>query len=110
MNSTATITTEEVWSALAQILDPEFGLSITDMGLIYNVTVHDGEVQVAMTLTTPTCPAGGMMTSGVQSALANLPGVRSVKVDLVWEPVWNPQMLTEAARRHLDGLGPETEH
>ncbi|MBI5382828.1 MAG: metal-sulfur cluster assembly factor [Opitutae bacterium] len=102
-------TTDEIWSALAGILDPEFGIGIVDLGLIYSVTVEAGAVHVAMTLTTPTCPAGAMLMDGVQRTLAALPGVGPVQVDLVWEPAWTPAMLSDAARQHLDGRSAEYE-
>lgn len=90
-----------VWSVLATILDPEFGLNIVDLGLIYDVTLAGDEVRVAMTLTSPGCPAGEMIHGGVQRALEEMPGVGAMRVDLVWEPAWTPAMLTAAAREHL---------
>jgi metal-sulfur cluster biosynthetic enzyme len=90
-----------VWNTLADILDPEFGLGIVDLGLIYSVGCRDGVVQVSMTLTTPACPASGYMVKGVQAALSALPGVREAQVDLVWEPPWTAERLSPTAREQL---------
>lgn len=95
------IDTDQVWQALATIPDPEFGLSIVDLGLVYDVKTNGTDIDVAMTLTSAGCPAGGMMFEGVRTALAALPGVGAVRVELVWEPPWNPEMLSPAAREHL---------
>jgi len=92
---------EDVWRVLATIPDPEFGLTITEMGLIYGVECRDGDVKVAMTLTTPSCPASGVIVDGVRAAVGRMPGVCSVQVDLVWDPVWNSSMLSPAAKSHL---------
>lgn len=90
-----------VWDALRAIPDPEFGVSIVDLGLIYSVDCRDGDVAVVMTLTTPSCPSGGWMVEGVRKAVENLPGVGAVQVDLVFDPEWTPEMLSEEARRVL---------
>jgi metal-sulfur cluster biosynthetic enzyme len=97
----ATIDTDAVWQALASIPDPEFGISIVDLGLIYSVECTEGNVHVVMTLTTPTCPSGGWIHEGTQAALRQLPGVQDVRVDLVFDPVWTPAMLSAAAREQL---------
>lgn len=92
---------KDVWDALAQIPDPEFGLSLVDLGLIYSVECREGHVAIVMTLTTPTCPSGSWMHEGVKTAIAALPGVTSSNVDLVFDPQWTPEMLSPNARRHL---------
>ena len=91
----------DVWDVLRSIPDPEFGVSIVDLGLIYSAACHDGAVKVVMTLTTPTCPSGGWIQEGARAALAGIPGVRSVEVDLVFDPAWTPAMLSDHARREL---------
>lgn len=100
------ITTEEIWRVLATIPDPEFGLSIVDLGLVYDVKTDGRDIAVAMTLTSPACPAGGMIHDGVQAALSAMAGAGKVSVELVWEPGWTPECLTAAARTHL-GWQPE---
>ena len=92
---------DTVWQTLASIPDPEFGISIVDLGLIYSVECTQGNVHVVMTLTTPTCPSGGWIHEGTQAALQQIPGVRNVRVDLVFEPQWNTAMLSAAARNQL---------
>ena len=100
MNATS-VDPDTVWQALASIPDPEFGISIVDLGLIYSVECTEGNVHVVMTLTTPTCPSGGWIHEGTQAALRQLPGVKSVRVDLVFDPQWNTAMLSDAAREQL---------
>jgi metal-sulfur cluster biosynthetic enzyme len=101
MNEVSSITTEQIWSVLATIPDPEFGLSVVDLGLIYDVRLNGSDIHVVMTLTSEGCPAGAMIHDGIRVALSGLEGVGAVQVDLVWEPAWSPERLTEAAREHL---------
>jgi metal-sulfur cluster biosynthetic enzyme len=93
--------TTAVWQALASIPDPEFGINIVDLGLIYSVMCADGNASVVMTLTTPTCPSGAWIHEGAEAALKLLPGLKTVRVDLVFEPPWNTTMLSETARLQL---------
>lgn len=88
-------------AALAEVYDPEFGISVEDMGLIYGVRIAGDHVAIAMTLTSMHCPAGPMMTDGVRAAVAALPHVASVEIALVWEPGWTPEFLSANARRQL---------
>ena len=90
-----------VWQTLATVLDPEFGISIVDLGLVYSVECGEGDVHVVMTLTTPTCPSGSWIHQGVEQVLRAMPGAREVRVDLVFEPPWSTAMLTADARRQL---------
>lgn len=90
-----------VWDLLRSIPDPEFGINIVDLGLIYSVDCVDGNVVVTMTLTTPSCPSGGWIYEGAKQALANLPGAKHVEVNMVFEPPWTPAMLSESAQRQL---------
>ena len=96
---------DAVWQALASIPDPEFGISIVDLGLIYSVECNGGNARVVMTLTTPACPSGAWIHEGAQAALRQLPGVNSVQVDLVFDPQWNTEMLSTNARRQLGWSG-----
>ena len=91
----------EVRAACASVADPEFGVSIDDLGLIYDVTIVGRAVSVAMTLTTPHCPAGSVIVDGVRAAVERVPGVASVDVRLVWEPGWTPEMVTARGREQL---------
>ena len=92
---------DAVHAACASVADPEFGVSVADLGLIYDVTIDEGAVVVAMTLTSAYCPAGDVILDGVRAAVARVPGVTSAEVRLVWEPGWTPEMVTAAGRRQL---------
>ena len=104
MNAAA-LDTETIWKTLATILDPEFGINVVDLGLIYSVELDESNIHVIMTLTTPTCPSGAWIQGGVDAALRQLPGVKDARVDLVFEPRWTPEMLSEAAREQLGWNG-----
>lgn len=93
------------------VYDPEFGISVEDMGLIYDVRIAGDRVTIAMTLTSRFCPAGGMLTDGVRAAVAALPGVGAVDVELVWEPGWTSELLSASARHQLgvERIDPGTE-
>jgi len=82
----ATIDNDTVWQALRAIPDPEYGISIVDMGLIYEVECLDGDIVVIMTLTTPNCPSGEWIYEGVKTAVNNLEGAKKVAVEMVFEP------------------------
>lgn len=92
---------ELVMTALSQVDDPEVGINIVDLGLIYGVEMADGRVRVTMTMTTSTCPLHAYITEAARSAVASLPGVESVEVEMVWDPPWKPELMSEAARRQL---------
>lgn len=94
--------TEQVWQALRQVNDPELGINIVDLGLVYGVQVNDGNVRVALTMTTPSCPLHTYLTSAAESAIwQNGTDVKSVDVQLVWNLPWNPAMLTDTAKQQL---------
>ena len=102
MSSTAAIPSpERVRAACASVHDPEFGLSIDDLGLIYDVRCPDGAAVVSLTLTTPACPAGGVIVEAVRAAVAAVPGVHTVEVELVWEPAWTPHRISAHGRALL---------
>src|SRR5487761_366564 len=96
-------TGEDVHEALREVIDPELGLDIVSLGLVYRVVVdRDGDAVVSMTLTTPYCPMGPMLESQVHSATQFLPGIRDVKVDLIWDPPWDPHtMASDEAKLEL---------
>ncbi|MBE7558314.1 DUF59 domain-containing protein [bacterium] len=83
--------------------DPEIPVNIYDLGLVYDVKVEpDGAVQVVMTLTSPHCPVAESLPAEVREKISLLPGVRTVKVDVVWEPQWGPDMMSDAAKLELN--------
>jgi FeS assembly SUF system protein len=88
--------------ALKTVFDPEIPVNIYELGLIYDVDIQDGgRVQVKMTLTSPGCPVAGSLPGEVKAKVEAVPGVVSAEIDLVWDPAWNPSMMTEAARLQL---------
>jgi FeS assembly SUF system protein len=89
----------KVVGALKKIYDPEIPVNIHDLGLIYSVNVADGgSVQVTMTLTAPACPVAGTLPGEVERAVKSVDGVSEAKVELVWDPPWNPGMMSKMAR------------
>ena len=100
MNSRPTV--EQVWTALRGVEDPEFPLSLVDMGMIYDVEVDEKKhAKITMTLTSPACPVAGTLPPEVEEKVHNTEGVSSAKVDLVWDPPWTQAMLSEAAKLQL---------
>jgi FeS assembly SUF system protein len=96
---------EAVIAALRDIFDPEIPVNIYDLGLIYGVDVAaDGGVVVTMTLTTPHCPVAESMPGEVELRVASVPGVRDAEVNLVWDPPWDPQKMSDEARLELGML------
>jgi metal-sulfur cluster biosynthetic enzyme len=93
--------TAAVWDTLRTIPDPEFGINIVDMGLIYDVECAGGDIKVTMTLTTPNCPSGDWIYEGVKTAIRLLPGARTTEVKMVFDPAWTTAALSENAQRLL---------
>lgn len=98
------VTKEEVYEALQSCYDPEIPVNIVDLGLIYDVEVNEGKVAVKMTLTAPGCGMGAMIASQAQQRILTLPDVKEATVDLVWEPPWDPSMMSTEAKQKL-GVG-----
>jgi FeS assembly SUF system protein len=93
---------EKIIAALRTCYDPEIPVNIYELGLVYNVDVEEtGDVQLRMTLTSPACPVAGSLPPEVEAKVRAIPGVRSAKVELVWDPPWNPDRMSEAARLQL---------
>lgn len=93
---------EEIVEALRSVEDPEAGMSIVDLGLVYAIEEGAGGVRVEMTLTSPSCPMGPMLVDEVVAAVRGvLPGTPDVRVDLVWDPPWTPERMSEAAQRRF---------
>ena len=96
---------EKVIEALKEIYDPEIPVNIYDLGLIYGVEVDDeGGAHVTMTLTTPHCPVAESMPGEVELRVASVPGIRDAEVNLVWDPPWGPDRMTDEARLELGML------
>ena len=90
-----------VLETLRQIIDPELGCSIVDLGLIYDVQIEDAKVSVKMTLTSASCPMQASIAEGVHAALLDLEGVEDATVEIVFNPPWNPAMMSEYGRTTL---------
>lgn len=96
---------DAVIAALKEIYDPEIPVNIYDLGLIYNVEVdEDCDAVVTMTLTTPHCPVAETMPGEVELRAASVPGIRDAEVNLVWDPPWGPDKMTDEARLELGML------
>ena len=95
--------TDDIVAALKTVYDPEIPADIYELGLIYKVDFKDDRsVDVMMTLTTPNCPAAGELPTMVENAVASVPGVGVVNVNLVWEPAWTPDRMSDEARLVLN--------
>ncbi|MCW4463272.1 SUF system Fe-S cluster assembly protein [Sphingomonas sp. BT-65] len=98
-------TYDAIIDALKEIYDPEIPVNIYDLGLIYNVEVtNDGHAVVTMTLTTPHCPVAESMPGEVELRVGAVPGVGHAEVNLVWDPPWDPQKMSDEARLELGML------
>lgn len=96
------VSAEIARKSLRAVKDPELGLNVIDIGLIYDVTVSDeGAAKVTMTLTSPGCPAGAEIMEDVRRTVADLEGITAVEVDLVWEPYWTPERMDPRVRAFL---------
>lgn len=95
----------ELNSKVVEILktcyDPEIPVNIYELGLIYDVSIKDNDVYVKMTLTSPACPVAGTLPGEVEDKIRGIPETKDVKVDVVWEPPWNPDMMSDVARYEL---------
>lgn len=94
---------KELWDGLRGVMDPELGLNIVDLGLVYEVVVENGEVCVVMTLTTPGCPLSGSLPNAALNAVQFLPGVTGADVVLTFDPPWSPQRISPEGQRFLSG-------
>lgn len=97
-----TIDMPQVIEALKKTVDPEIGLNIVDLGLLYNIKIEpNADVDIKITMTSPMCPVTSIILADVQLRLEHIQGVGKVNVDLVWDPAWNPEMISEEARLGL---------
>jgi metal-sulfur cluster biosynthetic enzyme len=90
-----------IWAQLRQCFDPEIPLNIVDLGLVYGVSVHDGQANVKMTLTSPGCHLGGQIAGNVQERLLALDAIQEANVELVWDPPWHQSMISPGGRKVL---------
>jgi len=94
----AQVREEDVVEVLRECYDPEIPVNIVDLGLVYDVEVDEGLVRINMTLTSPGCPAGPMITNDIYKVVRALDGVKDVDIDIVWEPYWTPERIDPKIR------------
>ncbi len=93
-----------VWAALKTVMDPEVGIDIVDMGMVYTVDVIDNKAKVEITMTSPSCPLHVSITNEARQTIARaLPSLTEVDVQVVWEPAWTPERMSDAAKKMLGG-------
>lgn len=97
----ATNEVEALRTALRDVIDPELGFNIVDLGLIYGIQVVEGRAEIVMTMTTPGCPAAGYIEAGVQQRIAAMEGIKDVQVIVTWTPPWSPDRMSEAAKQRF---------
>lgn len=96
------VTEEIIREALKVVKDPEIGMDIVNLGLVYDISIEENsKVFVKMTLTSPACPVGPQIMAEADSVIREIEGVDLVDVELVWSPPWNPDMMSDEARDHL---------
>src|SRR6266567_3481022 len=96
------LTTDRVIEALKGCYDPEIPVNIVDLGLVYGVSLNEGRARVRMTLTAPGCPAYDYLLAQVKNEVERIPGVKGAEVEIVWDPPWTPERMSEEARRRLE--------
>ncbi len=101
-NPAGPVTEEQVVEALHTVYDPEIPVSVYDLGLIYGIQIEDSAVHVRMTLTTPACPVAGSLPGEVETRIKAIEGVNDATVELVWDPPWTPEKMSEAAKLQLN--------
>jgi metal-sulfur cluster biosynthetic enzyme len=91
----------EVLEAMKKVIDPEIGVNIVDLGLVYNVEVGDDKIEVEFTLTSPGCPLGDMITNDIKKVVSEATGSDNVEAKLVWDPPWTVEFMSEEAKLDL---------
>ena len=92
---------EEVLEVLRECYDPEIPINIVDLGLVYKVAINGEKVSIEMTLTAPGCPVSGLLKEDVTNKLLSIKDVKEADVEIVWEPPWSPEKMSEDAKRQL---------
>jgi metal-sulfur cluster biosynthetic enzyme len=97
---------DEIRDALRYVVDPEVGLNVVDLGLVYGIEVSPARIGVRMTMTTPACPVADTIVESVRTAVrAVAPKIADIEIELVWDPPWSPDMMSEIARAHFGWPG-----
>jgi metal-sulfur cluster biosynthetic enzyme len=96
---------EDILAELKTVIDPELGINIVDLGLVYQAEINANGIDIALTMTTPACPLGEMMSDEIKRVLREkFPETPDIRVEIVWDPPWTPEMMSEEARNRL-GIG-----
>lgn len=90
---------ETVREALMDVIDPELGFNIVDLGLVYGIRIDGRRAEIIMTMTTPGCPATTYLQEGTRAAALSVPGIEEVDVQVVWSPPWTPDMMSDRAKQ-----------
>ena len=98
------VSEKQVMEKISTVIDPELNLNLVDLGLIYETTIEENKISVIMTLTSPGCPLAPMLEGQVRDALLSFKEIKKVDVDIVFDPPWNPSMMSEEAKLEL-GFG-----
>lgn len=99
------VVNEPLWAALSEVQDPEMPVNLVDLGVIYAIKERDGVVEVDLTFTAMGCPASEFILDDVRERLMREPGVREVRINVVWDPPWTVARMTEAGRDALESWG-----
>jgi metal-sulfur cluster biosynthetic enzyme len=105
MSETSVVQEEEVWEALKAVTDPEIGIDVVNLGLVYGVEVAEARVKLRMTLTSMGCPATGLIEFQAKEAVATVDGVEDVDLEWTFDPPWSPERMTEEGRDMLQAMG-----
>lgn len=96
------MTEDQIRETLKQVYDPEIGVNIVDLGLVYNIEIKPEEVHIQLTMTSPACPLHGVITRNMDKILRQtFPELGPMTIELVWEPPWKPEMMSDAAKKQL---------
>lgn len=96
------VTKKQVLEKLKDVYDPEIPINVVDLGFIRDVAIKDDKVNIKMILTNPMCPMHSTITSDIQKAVAKIKGVKDIKVDLIFDQPWSPEMMSKEAKKKLD--------
>jgi metal-sulfur cluster biosynthetic enzyme len=103
--TTDTINEEEIWEALKVVTDPEIGIDVVNLGLVYGIDITDSLVKIRMTLTSMGCPATGLIEFQAKEAVKTVDGVGDAVVEFTFDPPWSPDRMTEEGRDMLQAMG-----
>lgn len=95
------LTEEKVYEVLGEIYDPEIPIDIVNLGLVYSVEIDSDVLNINMSMTSPGCPAATQIVTEAKLMLEDLPEVREANIEIVWDPPWNPDMMSEVAKESL---------